>query len=185
MIAERILAALRLPFRHGGQELTARGSIGIAVHPGDALNASDLLKQADIALYRAKQAGRGGYQYFEAMMRVEIDRRRNLEVDLRRALDQAEFTVFYQPIVDLARPACPSFEALLRWEHPERGLVLPGEFLQLAEETGLVVPIGGCVLAMAAAAGPQLGRCRDRGRPHRHQRRHRAVRDRRSRFHRR
>jgi diguanylate cyclase (GGDEF)-like protein/PAS domain S-box-containing protein len=150
VIADRVLAALRQPFLHGGQELTARGSIGIAVHPGDSLSASDLLKQADIALYRAKQAGRGGFQFFEPRMRVEIDHRRSLETELRRALERAEFTLFYQPIVDLACPGCPSFEALLRWEHPERGLLLPGEFLQLAEETGLVVPIGGCVLEMAA-----------------------------------
>src|SRR5262249_3257466 len=142
LIADRILAALLQPFRHGGQELTARGSIGIAVHPGDALNASDLLKQADIALYRAKQAGRGGYQCFEPRTRMELVGRRNLETDLRRALERAEFTVFYQPIVDLACPGRPSFEALLRWQHPERGLVLPGEFLQLAEETGLAVTIG-------------------------------------------
>ena len=164
IVAERILTALRQPFEYAGQELTARGSAGITIHSGDAQNASDLLKQADIALYRAKQAGRGGYQFFEARMRVEIDRRRTLEAELRRALQQAEFTVFYQPIVDLARPGCPSFEALLRWQHPERGLVLPADFLQLAEDTGLVVPIGGRVLGMAlrqarswADAGIEVG----------------------------
>jgi EAL domain-containing protein (putative c-di-GMP-specific phosphodiesterase class I) len=98
-------------------------------------------------------------------MRAQIDRRRRLESDLRRALARAEFTVLYQPIVDLAHPHSPSFEALLRWQHPERGLVLPGEFLQVAEETGLVVPIGRLVLERVvrqarswADAGVPVGR---------------------------
>ena len=165
LIAGKILAELTRPFRYGEQELQPCGSIGIALYPGDARTAGDLLKHADIALYRAKKAGRGECHHFEAEMRAQIDRRRRLESDLRRALARAEFTVLYQPIVDLAHPHSPSFEALLRWQHPERGLVLPGEFLQVAEETGLVVPIGRLVLERVvrqarswADAGVPVGR---------------------------
>ena len=150
LIAGRIMAELRQPFRYRDQELQPCGSIGIALYPGDGRSAGDLLKHADIALYRAKQSGRGEFQHFEAEMRVQVDRRRRIEADLRRALAGGEFTVFYQPIVDLARPRSLSFEALLRWQHPDRGLVLPGEFLQVAEETGLVVPIGQLVLERVA-----------------------------------
>ncbi len=150
LIAARIMAGLRQPFRHGDQELHPCGSIGIAIYPGDADAAGELLKHADIALYRAKLAGRGEFQHFETEMRVQVDLRRRIEADLRRALASGEFTVFYQPIVDLAHPSGLSFEALLRWQHPDRGLVLPGEFLQIAEETGLIVPIGQLVLERVA-----------------------------------
>lgn len=164
-IAAQIAAGLQRPCRHGEHEIRLHGSIGIAVFPDDAANADELLHHADIALYRAKVANRGGWEAFDEAMRVDLYRRRQLEVELRRGLCRSEFSVFYQPIVDLARDAAVSFEALVRWRHPERGLLLPGEFLRVAEETGLVGPLGDFVLHRVAMdarrwidAGLRLGR---------------------------
>lgn len=164
-VAAQIVADLQRPFRYGEQELHARVSIGIALFPSDAASAGDLLKHADIALYRAKETCRGGWQFFDEAMRVQVDRRRVVEADLRRALDRSELRVFYQPIVELAHDGTVSFEALVRWQHPERGLVMPGEFLPVAEETGLVVPLGNFVLRQVASdarrwsdAGIRIGR---------------------------
>ena len=164
-IAAQILAALQQPFVHADREIGARGSIGIALFPLDARDASDLVRHADSALYRAKASNRGGWQEFDAAMRIQLDRRRGLDADLRRALCRSEFAVYYQPIVDLAPDAPVSFEALVRWRHPDRGLLLPGEFLQVAEETGLAAPLGDFVLRQAAMdarrwtdAGIRIGR---------------------------
>lgn len=164
-IAAQIGAVLQRPWMHGDFEIHLHGSIGIAAFPGDAANAGDLLKHADIALYRAKVTNRGGWEAFDDAMRVDLNRRRQLEAELRRGLYRSEFSVFYQPIVDLARDAPVSFEALVRWRHPERGLLLPGEFLRVAEETGLVTPLGDFVLHRVAMdarrwidAGLRLGR---------------------------
>lgn len=164
-IATKIGAVLQRPCRHGEHEIHLNGSIGIAVYPGDAANAGDLLKHADIALYRAKIANRGGWEAFDDAMRVDLYRRRQVEAELRQGLCRSELAVFYQPIVDLVRAASVSFEALVRWRHPERGLLLPGEFLRVAEETGLVSPLGDFVLHRVAMdarrwidAGLRLGR---------------------------
>ncbi|MFO1075177.1 MAG: EAL domain-containing protein [Geminicoccaceae bacterium] len=164
-VAARIMAELRRPFSFRGQDLHPSGSIGIAVYPGDASDAAELLKHADLALYRAKQAGRGEFHHFEAEMRVQIDRRRRVERDIRRGLAADEFTVFYQPILPIDHSGRLSFEALLRWRHPDRGLVAPPEFLGVAEETGLIVAIGRVVLERVTeqirrwvAAGVPLGR---------------------------
>ena len=156
-VAAQILAALQPAFVHGDREIAARGSIGIALFPLDARDASDLVRHADSALYRAKASNRGGWQEFDAAMRIQLDRRRGLDADLRRALAGRSLpsTTSRSSIWHPMRPV--SFEALVRWRHPERGLLLPGEFLQVAEETGLAAPLGDFVLrqaAMDARRGP-------------------------------
>ena len=164
-VAARIMSELRRPFRFRGLDVDPSGSMGIALFPADAHDAAELLKHADIALYRAKESGRGDFQHFEADMRIQIDRRRRLEADLRRGLAGDEFIVFYQPIVSLDPYGSLSFEALLRWRHPDRGLVQPLDFLPVAEETGLIAGIGCRVLQQVAEqarrwmdAGVPLGR---------------------------
>jgi EAL domain-containing protein (putative c-di-GMP-specific phosphodiesterase class I) len=165
LIARRILAELRQPCALGEQDLPISACIGLATFPPDAASAAELLKHADIALYRAKRTGRGQSRHFAAEMRAELDGRRQLDAELRRAVENHEFTVLYQPILELGRPSRVSFEALLRWRHPDRGLLAPAEFLHLAEETGLIVPIGRTVLDLVAGqarrwsdAGVPLGR---------------------------
>jgi predicted signal transduction protein with EAL and GGDEF domain len=124
-------------------------SIGIAVGPGDGEDCDRLLKSADMALYRAKSEGRGAYCFFEAEMDARLQARRRLEVDLRTALATNALTVHYQPLVDLAKGDVVGFEALVRWDHPDRGAVSPVEFIPIAEETGLVMPLGVFVLKKA------------------------------------
>ena len=130
-------------------------SIGIALAPDDGNDPDELLKRADLALYRAKADGRGTYRFFEAGMDARVQARRLMELDLRAALRREEFEVYYQPIRDLASDETAAFEALVRWNHGERGLIQPAQFIPIAEDTGLIVQLGEWVLRRACkdAAG--------------------------------
>ena len=148
-VAERILEKLRAPFSLGGRELFVTASIGVTVGDGSGKRAPDLLRDADLAMYRAKHAGKARYAVFEETMNARALDRLEFEHGLRRAVERNEFVVHYQPKVSLATGKIFGFEALARWEHPEHGLLLPEQFVPVAEETGLIVPIGEAVLEEA------------------------------------
>jgi EAL domain-containing protein (putative c-di-GMP-specific phosphodiesterase class I) len=148
-MAARVLDVIQEPLHLGGGIAGVDASIGVAVGwPGRTI-AEDLVRHADLALYRAKAMGRATYAIFDAGLDAEAIRRRAMEHDLRRAIEREEFVVHYQPIVDLHTRRITGAEALVRWEHPVRGLVSPADFIELAEETGLIVPLGTQVLKRA------------------------------------
>jgi diguanylate cyclase (GGDEF)-like protein len=149
--AEKILAALSAPFLIDEQELHTSTSIGIGVFPIDGTDAATLIKNADTAMYHAKERGRNTYQFFRHDMNTRAVERQLVESNLRRALERAEFTLHYQPKVDLETDRITGVEALLRWEHPAWGMVSPERFISIAEECGLIVPIGRWVLHEACA----------------------------------
>ncbi|MEP7206237.1 MAG: EAL domain-containing protein [Casimicrobiaceae bacterium] len=149
--ARKIVAALGEPYQLDGLESVIGASIGIAIAPGDSTDADQLLRNADVALYRAKNDGRRTYRFFEPSMDMRLQARHKLETELRRALQHNELVVYYQPVVDLRTGSVNGFEALLRWNHPERGIVLPGEFIPFAEEIGLIGAVGDWVLRHACA----------------------------------
>lgn len=148
-IAERILKALADPFLFYGQEVFTGGSIGIAMYPDDGEDFETLLKNADTAMYRAKNSGRNTYVFYQAEMNAASHVRLRLEAELRRALRENEFTLVFQPQIDLATGRISGAEALVRWNHPERGLLVPAEFLAVAEESGSIIDIDRWVLRTA------------------------------------
>jgi len=150
-LAAEIGEAIRPPFRFDGHEVAIEASVGISLAPSHARASDELLKMADVALYEAKAHGRGSYCFFEADMNQRARARIELERDLRRALANGEFELHYQPIVNLQDHKIVAFEALVRWRHPERGLIHPAKFIPVAEDMGLIVDLGEWVLRTACA----------------------------------
>jgi diguanylate cyclase (GGDEF)-like protein len=150
-LAERVVEAMAAPFDIQGHQVMIGASVGVSAAPSDGDDADELLKKADMALYRAKADGRGAFHFFERAMDEQLQARRALELDLRRALAAGEFQLYYQPLYNLGDDRVTGCEALLRWNHPERGMVSPADFIPLAEEIGLIVPLGEWVLREACA----------------------------------
>lgn len=147
--AAAIIEMLSAPYTIDGLEIVIGASVGIAISPGDGESSEELLRNADMALYRAKSDGGGVYRFFEKEMDRLAQRRRDMEIDLRRALATNEFELHYQPLVDLAQDRIVTFEALLRWKHPVKGMISPADFIPVAEDIGLIVSLGEWVLREA------------------------------------
>ena len=150
VVAAHVIDSISRPFSVGTSDLLISASVGIAIYPGDGSSAEDLLRHADLALYRAKQSGRRQFAFFEAMMNEEVRRRRALAGELRRALDDQQFELHYQPQLDLRTNVVTGAEALIRWKHPVRGLLLPTHFISFAEHSALIEEIGHWALSTAA-----------------------------------
>ena len=154
-LASRLIETLSAPYDLGGEQVIVGVSIGIAIAPADGTQPDVLMKNADLALYRAKADGGTTYRYFEAEMDARMKQRRALELDLRKAIVNGEFELYYQPIIDVHTREIVSCEALVRWHHPQRGLIPPLDFISIAEETGLIVPLGRWVLREASKRAAQ------------------------------
>jgi diguanylate cyclase (GGDEF)-like protein len=154
-LAQGVIEALSEPYDIDGQQAVIGVSIGISVGPGDGSNPDKLLRNADLALYRAKSDGRGTFRFFEPVMDLQMQTRRIMEQDLRKALPAGEFELHYQPVVNLASKEISGFEALIRWNHPSKGMISPADFIPLAEEIGFIVPMGEWVIRQACATAAQ------------------------------
>lgn len=150
-LARKLIDALAAPFTLNGQEVFTATSMGITLFPLDDKEPDQLLKNADMALYQAKAEGRGRYRFYDAKMNARAQARKTLEFEMRRALERHEFCLHFQPKINTFTGDLTGVEALIRWQHPERGMVLPGEFIPVAETTGLIVPLGDWVLHTACA----------------------------------
>jgi len=158
LLARRLVDAISQPYDLDGHHVSIGTSVGVTLAPNDGTHPDTLLKNADMALYRAKLEGRGTHRFFEHDMDVRLQARRTLELDLRSALAAGEFEMFYQPLLNLTSNRICGFEALMRWHHPTRGLVSPAEFIPVAEEIGLIVPLGEWAMnqaCMEAAGWPE------------------------------
>jgi len=162
LVAEKIIDAMREPIRLSGREVIIGTSVGITLAPDDSRNIDHLMKYADLAMYQCKEQGRNVYRFYTPEMNLRVEHRINLERDLRRALERQEFELHYQPQVELASGRIVGLEALIRWRHPEQGLVSPDRFIPAAEDCGLIVPIGRWVLSTACE---QAKRIREAGIP--------------------
>ena len=151
VVAERIAESLSTPFDLGGHEVYTTTSVGIVQSNPGGDRAEDLLRDADVAMYRAKSKGRARYEIFDSEMSAQAFERLRMEIDLRQGIKRGQLRLHYQPLIDLPSGRIIGAEALVRWQHPERGLVMPGDFIELAEETGMIFPLGAWVLREACA----------------------------------
>jgi len=149
--AGRLIKILSACYDIDGIEVVIGASIGIALSPGDGDTTEELMRNADMALYRAKSDGGGVHRFFEREMDRQAQKRRDMELDLRRAFANGEFELHYQPLVDIAADRISGFESLLRWRHPEKGMISPADFIPIAEDIGLIVALGEWVLREACA----------------------------------
>src|SRR5207253_8212332 len=156
-VAQKVIEHVSQPAVLGERELAVTCSIGISVFPDDGRDAETLIRNADAAMYHAKELGRANYQFFTEQMNQAASRRLALETDLRRAIGKDELRLHYQRIVEAKSGRVTGHEALVHWQHPERGVVPPGEFIQIAEESGLILRIGEWVLREACRWGKALG----------------------------
>jgi diguanylate cyclase (GGDEF)-like protein len=150
-LADRILQAITEPYELDGRTVVIGASIGMTFAPGDADDVDALIRNADLALYKAKSEGRNRHRFFDASMEAEARQRRELEENIRAAMSRNEFELHYQTIIDLGKRECCGAEALVRWRHGERGLIPPDQFISAAEESGLIVPLGAWILRNACA----------------------------------
>ena len=149
--ATLLIDMLKAPYDLDGQEMVIGASIGIALSPGDGTTSEELMRNADMALYRAKSDGGGVHHFFEREMDLQAQKRRDMELDLRRAFANGEFELHYQPLVSISSDRISGFESLLRWRHPDKGMISPAEFIPVAEDIGLITQLGDWVLREACA----------------------------------
>jgi diguanylate cyclase (GGDEF)-like protein len=154
--AANMIKLLSAAYDIDGNEAVIGASIGIALSPGDGMTSGELMRNADLALYRAKEDGGGVHRFFEREMDRQAQKRRDMELDLRRAFANGEFELHYQPLVDIATDRICGFESLLRWRHPDKGMISPADFIPVAEDIGLIVSIGEWVLREACSEAVKL-----------------------------